>query len=361
MDRYPGLERRHDAASRSLLSRRGRVVVTPMPHAGSTPLLALLARGEGLADPAPDDWPSALRWSEAEPTVRSEAAESAEWVRLTTTRHPAARLWAAWQTVVLLGHDAAEVRFGEAAWFPRDVATVADLLAAYRSFVAALDSDLLFADPAWAPQTLLVESMPSFTHVVDHDRLEEAITLLAERLGVDAADLPADEALLLPHHPAVLDAAGAAVVNRIYGPDLTDFGHEPLAEEDGELPQEWQDRAAALLPAIAQLSEANAHRERTQRRAVEAEARAELERHRVAQLREQLDERWDSRHEHRAALVALTARLDGTEEELADARRELIDRTKGTWTPDRARQRAKNLARRVRNRVTTGKEARADG
>lgn len=369
MDRYPGLERRHDAAFHSLISRRARVVLTPLPFAGSTPLVRLFARGEAVDDlftdgaqhgrstPTihdPTAWPTALRWHAVDATVRTEAGESGEWLRLTTTREPGARLWEAWQSVILLGGADAAARFGDAEWFPRDVLTVEELLAAFRSFVHALDSELLFADPAWTPQTLLVESMPTFTHRIDAADLDQAVALLADRLGV-ATDGVAPDPILLPYVPEVYDAATAALVNRCYRPDREAYGYAALDETDAELPAQWRHSAEILLPALAQLAEANALRERAEHARVDAEAERDLERQRVAQLREHLDEQWDSHHDDRAALVALTARLDDTEQELAGARRTIIDRTKGGGA-ERTRERAKTLARRVRRRVAAAKE-----
>lgn len=370
MDRFPALERVRHAELHTVFHPEARVLLIPLPGAGSTPLLDLMSRAigadRGVID-RPDipsaatalhdaaAWPAENRWSELGEGQRQEITTATDWLRVTVTADPAARLWAAWQHVVLLRHEQADARFAEESWFPDTITDTTDLLAAFRRFVRALgEGDLLFQEPWWTPQSLLLETMPAPTRVFADHQSSEAVALLGERLGVPTVDLVADAPAPIPYHPGVYDAVTASLVNRIHAADRQAWDYPALAEIDVELPPEWRELASSLLPVVRDLAERNVRHEELRRRWLAAEKQVDLERTRNQHLRDRLDERWDERSSDRAAIVALTTRADNAEEDLARAQqlvaelRSRIDQPTG-W--QRARAGARNVARRTRDRM----------
>lgn len=375
MDRYPALERVRHAELHAVIDTDARVLVVPVPGAGTTPLLDLIARAAKADEPAIDGrdtssaaaalhdiarWPAEHRWSDLAAERRDEIANAEDWLRIASTADPAARLWAAWQYVVLLRQDEADARFGEQSWFPGRIADVTELVDAFRSFVRALDQgDLLFQEPRWTPQSLLLEQMPAGIRVHDEHQVAEAVALLGERLGVAPAGPLVEETVPFAYHPGVYDAATAAIVNRVYEPDRQRWNYPALVEDDTELPALWRDVAAGLLPVVLDLAERNVRHAELRRRWLAAEKQVDLERGRNAQLRERLDQRWDTAPVDRAGLVALMERADTAEADLAGAHHQLAwlrEATNGSATWRRTKQRTRATARRVRDRLRNTKD-----
>jgi hypothetical protein len=238
-----------------------RVLFLPVPKAGCTSVLWLLAELAGLseehfarstlpeASPALTVHDMSLWADEHRLAGDSPALTEDGWLRFTLVRDPAHRLWSAWQSKLLLREPRFVEAFGDAPWFPRVPERPADLVEDFRRFVAALASDGV-EDVHWAVQHDLVAQLP-LTHVGRVERMDETLALL--RVHVPAALWPARSAREnrspLPMPPHAYDDDAAAVLQDRYRADFLHFGYPPPAGVPGDAP-EWERRIAPLLPVL---------------------------------------------------------------------------------------------------------------
>src|SRR5690606_31790166 len=149
---------------------------------------------------------------------------ASDWMRLTVVRDPAPRLWSAWQSKVLLQEPRFVRRFADEPWWPADVRTVDDVVAAFRDFVRALDTDPDLAphDAPWGPQTARLDGYP-MTSAGQAESPEGTRGAIAAHIGAPgrlAGPVPRENANPLPYSPCVYDAATAAVLNRVFAADF---------------------------------------------------------------------------------------------------------------------------------------------
>jgi hypothetical protein len=310
-----------------------RVLYVPVPKAGWTSLLWLLAGPAGLA---PEDFARSVKpevtpamavhdmkvWhargyvlAALDPQARAEALTGEGWFRFTVVRDPAARLWSAWQSKVLLREPYYRERFGDQPWFPRVPESPADVVEDFRAFVAAVSARAWaddVTDKHWAPQHLLVERLP-VDHVGHVTRLDETVDALRAHLGgrADAlGSLTRDNRALLPYDPCVYGAAGTDTLGSLFAEDYARFGYAPTGDAETAAPDRtdpsapgdpgpagaraaWEARVADRLDVVREVAARHErltayHRETTRRRG-ELRRRLDAERARTTALRRQRD------------------------------------------------------------------------
>jgi hypothetical protein len=241
-----------------------RVLYLPMPKAGCTTVLWLLAELAGLPVETFDRsaWPGVSpalvihdmnlwglghRLSDYEGAERERVLTEEGWFRFSLVRHPATRLWSAWQSKLLLREPRFVATFAEEPWFPRMPERPAELVEDFRRFVAAVASGAA-EDVHWAVQHDLVKQLP-LDHVGRLEQLDDTLESLRAHLGSDA--LPPEKGREnrspLPMPPGAYDEPAAAALHQHYRPDFEHYGYEPVRPSDDGAAAEWEERVAPLL------------------------------------------------------------------------------------------------------------------
>ncbi len=289
-DKFPG---QHHVEFRTIVLPNRKIVFVPMLKAGCTSLLWMLARVAGLkarrfersvlgaVSPAMtihtmSAWPDPLRWSSLTDEQKDAIAADDSWLRFTTVRDPATRLWSAWQSKLLLREPGFTRRFGDEAWFPRIPTEPHEVVEDFRAFVRSLVSDNPPYDAHWGPQTDFIAAAPPLTHVGRLESLDETTRLVEQHLGPDVQTVTGQQEnrSLLRYHRALYDDETAAVVNTYYANDFTQLGYEPLASSpDAAALESWSDQAAGRLDPIGALCGAHARIEELHKHAKTAKGR----------------------------------------------------------------------------------------
>jgi hypothetical protein len=265
----------HHVAQRAIVLPHLRILFLPTPKGAATTMLWLLADLAGIAREtfAPSDisepssaltihdmtlWPEQYRLAQYDEAERERMLAEDGWFRFSIVRHPAPRLWSAWQSKLLLREPRFFETFGEEPWFPRVPERPADVVTDFRRFVAAVAAGEA-EDVHWAVQADLVSQLP-LTHV---GRLESIDRTLAElRAHASDAPWPADlrreNRTLLAMPPGLYDTSTAQLLHGRYAADFETFGYEPVAVETDADNGEWEARTEALLPAIHEVIDKHA-------------------------------------------------------------------------------------------------------
>lgn len=259
------------ALLRSVILPERKVVFVPMPKAGCTSLLWMLAdiagykkdrfhRSTGRAVSQEmtihdiNTWGSRHRWKDLSQEERDRIARDDSWLRFTTVRDPAARLWSAWQSKLLLREPAIADKFTERSWFPRIPQSTNDIREDFLSFVKALAEPPTTRpfDVHWAPQTDILRTAPAPTYVGHVETMGDVVAFLTNRLGPVVARFrpPRENSSLLRYDPAVYDEESVDLVNELYARDFAELGYPPLRCTQSDF-RHWEaDSNSTLLVAI---------------------------------------------------------------------------------------------------------------
>jgi len=249
---------REHVRQRTIVLPEHRVLFFPMPKAGCTSTLWLLAAVVGLS---PDDfarsalpevspalvvhdlgrWPRRFRLGELGPAEAKPALHDDGWFRFTVVRDPGPRLWSAWQSKLLMREPRFVETYGGFPWFPEPPSKRAPerVLDAFRGFVVGIAdqwADEPIRDPHWTPQSEIVGSI-ALNHVGRLESLDATIAALREHVG-DRPEferpVPRENRTPLRYDPLVYDDASAAVVRDLYRDDFEQFGYPPLVTNDDD-------------------------------------------------------------------------------------------------------------------------------
>jgi hypothetical protein len=254
-----------------------RVVFVPIPKAGVTTILWILARlaglplwrfaGSALAEPTPaltvhdmSLWEEKYRFLSYVGTEGERVLEEDGWFRFSVVRHPGTRLWSAWQSKLLLREPRFVQRFGDEPWFPRLPEEPDNVLTDFRRFIAAL-CEAEADDVHWTAQHPILEHFP-LDHVGRVEQLDETLRLLRQHVGESRwpTETLDENKSLLPMPSVAFDAAAAAVVNERYSGDFERYGYEPVSSGPigGVEGEDWAERVGALLPGVREVAVRNA-------------------------------------------------------------------------------------------------------
>ena len=254
--------------SRTVVLRDQRILYLAMPKAGCTTILWLLADLAGIPAEAFErsTWPGVYPaltvhdmsvWGEGY-RLADYAGEEREriltedgWFRFSAVRHPAPRLWSAWQSKLLLREPRFLAEYGEEPWFPKLPERPADVLEEFRRFVAAVGTGEA-VDVHWAVQHELAAQLP-LGYVGRLEELDETLALLNEHVsgGLDGDSAGRENRSPLPLPPVAYDEATAATLHEAYRADFEHYGYDPVEPvEDASRTAAWEEQVAPLLPVI---------------------------------------------------------------------------------------------------------------
>jgi hypothetical protein len=244
-----------------------RVLYLPMPKAACTSILWLLSEIGGMSPEtfARSDaveasaaltihdmtlWEEQYRLASYEGEERDRILSEDGWLRFSTVRHPAPRLWSAWHSKLLLREPRFVATFGDAPWFPRLPERADELVEDFRRFVRALPGGAA-EDVHWSVQHDLIRQLP-LTHVGRVERLADTLARLRAHVSEDAwpPERRRDNRTFLPMPAFAYDEATAAIVHERYRADFEHYGYDPIDVADGPDTAEWEARVEVLLPAL---------------------------------------------------------------------------------------------------------------
>jgi Sulfotransferase family len=252
-----------------------RILFLPMPKAGCTSVLWLLAELAGIPAEAFSQsslpevspaltihdmslWGEGRRLGDYEGEERKRVLTEEGWLRFSVVRHPAPRLWSAWQSKLLLREPRFLATFGEQPWFPRLPDEPDDLIEDFRRFVAALPGGSA-EDVHWAVQWQLAAQLP-LKHVGRLDALDETLGLLRAHLSEDV-ELPAgneENRMALPLPPGAYDDVSRQVLHDRYREDFEHFGFARVEpHEDEEDTARWDESVRPLIPMLQDMIDKN--------------------------------------------------------------------------------------------------------
>jgi Sulfotransferase family len=244
-----------------------RVLFLPVPKAGCTSVLWVLSGLAGIPpetfarSPMPEVTPALTvhdmnlwrpehRLAEYSESERDRLLSEDGWFRFSIVRHPATRLWSAWQSKLLLREPRFVEDFGTEPWFPRIPERPADLVEDFRRFVAAVGRGEA-EDVHWAVQDELVAQLP-LDHVGRVERLDDTLALLREHLlaRVWPADSGRENRSPLAMPPHVYDSAAAEVLSRHYRADFRRYGYGAALLDGAATAGDWAARVEPLLGVL---------------------------------------------------------------------------------------------------------------
>jgi hypothetical protein len=269
---WPSRLREH-VQQRTIVLPDEKVLFFPMPKAGCTSTLWLLAERAGLSaddfsrSASPEispallvhdlaRWPARHRLGQLEPADRDRALHEDGWFRFTIVRDPAPRLWSAWQSKLLLREPKFVMKFGAEPWFPRIPRDPQQILDDFYAFVAVLDRDGT-EDVHWAVQSDLSGELP-----LDHVGRVETIDAMTSALRAHLGDtdpggpLRRDNRSPLPMPAAAFPSDVAAVVDAHYRADFAAFGYPTVASRPVTT-DDWAATVTPLLPLVRDLIDHN--------------------------------------------------------------------------------------------------------
>ena len=260
---------------RTIVLPEFRVVFLPIPKAGCTSVLWLLAdlleiprelfAFSTLPEVSPSLtvhdmslWGAGRRLADFGGEERERVLGEAGWLRFTVVRHPAKRLWSAWQSKLLLREPRFVQQFGDEAWFPKPPEDPSDIIDDFQRFVAALPETGLL-DVHWAVQDELSRQLP-LDHIGRVEELDQTLARLAEHLG---RDLPIQQQrenrTALPLPAAAFDDGTQATIEEVYRVDFERFGYNPSsAPAEGLGDEEWRSAASPLMQLLRDTIDRNA-------------------------------------------------------------------------------------------------------
>ena len=274
-DTVPGPPFSQHVLHRTIVLPELRVLFVPIPKAGCTTVLWLLADLAGIpAEAFPQStlpevspaltvhdmslWREEFRLANYEGFQRERMLTEDGWFRFSTVRHPGTRLWSAWQSKLLLREPRFVETFGDEPWFPRVPERPSDLVEDFRRFVAALPTGEA-EDVHWAVQHDLVTQLP-LNHVGRVERLPETLARLREHVSEERwpAEAERQNRAPLPMPPGLYDEAAARVLADRYRADFDHFDYDRTALDGDVSAGVWEKRVAAVIPMIRDTIDRNA-------------------------------------------------------------------------------------------------------
>ncbi len=261
---------------RTVVLPESRVLYLPVPKAGATTILWLLAELagiplEGFSRSATPDVSPAMTvhnmsvWGREHRLVgysgeaRERVLNEEGWFRFSVVRHPANRVWSAWQSKLLLREPRFLTMFGEESWFPRVPDRPQDLVDDFRAFLAAVTEGAA-DDVHWSVQHDLVEQLP-LTHVGRVEALDETLALLRAHVGGHSwpPETRRENRTPLELPPAAYDETSAAALNEHYAADFHHYRYDLVEPpDDAARMVAWDEQVAPLLPLVRDTIEKHA-------------------------------------------------------------------------------------------------------
>jgi hypothetical protein len=208
------------------------------------------------------------------------------WFIFAVVRHPAARVWSAWQSKLLLREPAWAQRFGAEPWFPRVPSTTEEIGEDFAKFVAFIEQEpehAIARNRHVAPQhRLLVPDRMPYSRIYGTREipvlLEDLERHLREQGWDGTLELPkSNETPLRPIRSFFTDDVRASI-RRVYREDFERFDYEDDLPEGLHRRDRYDDAALAevtrLIERAERIDDVIARAREFQHAATEAETRA---------------------------------------------------------------------------------------
>ena len=181
------------------------------------------------------------------------------WFVFTVVRHPAARLFSAWQSKLLLREPKYAERYGDAPWFPRLPRSTDEVVEDFGRFAAAIAADPkrgVMRDRHFMPQW--VEAAPDrmpYSRIYDTREIPELLEHLGTHLRANGyageLRLPRSNESPLAPIAALYTPAVCEVLESLYGDDYRHLGYDgvapPRLDPAGAYPDAAFDEIARLV------------------------------------------------------------------------------------------------------------------
>lgn len=284
----PGARHGQHVELRTVVLPELKILYLPVLKAGCTSLLWLLSRLAGIpaetfthsvlpgVSPAltvhdMSLWGAGHRLADYEGAERERLLAEDGWLRFSVVRHPATRLWSAWQSKLLLREPRFAPVFGDQPWFPRVPSDPEQVIDDFRRFVAAV-ADGEAVDAHWAVQHDIVTQLP-LDHVGRLESLDDTHRLLRQHVPPERWPEVAfhENRAPLPFPATAFDRDAASAVNEHYRADFEHFGYEPVEpSDDAAAAAAWAERVTPVLPVLKETIDRHVRIEQLHRLAVRA-------------------------------------------------------------------------------------------
>lgn len=207
---------------------------------------------------ARDAWPDTPRLKSLTDAELAAITPENGWLVFSASRHPASRLWSAWQSKLLLRQPTYASRFGKEAWFPRLPRTSTEVLDDWFTFVEHLHDDpttRILQDPHFRPQAqLLAVHDMSYDRIYDTSEFSSLLTDLTahlRRLGWDGEiHVRRSNETPLPALAAAYPARVLDVIHGIYGADYDAFGYPRTVPRGAREEDSYSDDLVATVGIV---------------------------------------------------------------------------------------------------------------
>lgn len=206
-----------------------------------------------------------------------EITDDNGWMSFAVTRHPAARMWSAWQSKLLLREPLYMDRFGSADWLPRVPTSTGDLVEDFQRFVASVAADPdhgILQDRHFMPQVRLLNfGVTPYTRVYDTSELPSLLRALEAHLrglGWDGTLrlVRSNEMPLQPLRLAFPDDVVSAIAG-LYADDMKAFGYDdarpPKLLDTAEYPKVALEAVGMLIERAERIGKLAMHAQRLSR------------------------------------------------------------------------------------------------
>lgn len=182
------------------------------------------------------------------------------WFVFAATRHPAARLWSAWESKLLLREPKWVERFAGEPWFPRLPDTTADVVEDFARFVRAIGADPdqpVMRDRHFLPQSrLLTPDRTPYTRVYETREIPQLLEDLERHLRASGWEgsltLPPSNASPLRRLATMFTPEITETIARVYAEDFERFGYDGVQPDSLDERDEYD---ASALRAVARIAE----------------------------------------------------------------------------------------------------------
>jgi hypothetical protein len=185
------------------------------------------------------------------------------WFVFAVVRHPAARVWSAWQSKLLLREPWWVERFGEEPWFPRVPASTEDVVEDFRRFVPAIAAEpdhRIVRNRHLAPQTrMLAPDRVPYSRIYGTREipllLEDFDRHLRAQGWSGTLTLPKSNETPLRPLASMFTEPVVDGIRSLYEQDFETFGYDDVLPDGVDTSDRYSDEALAEVARLVERAE----------------------------------------------------------------------------------------------------------
>ena len=190
------------------------------------------------------------------------AVDPESWFIFGVVRHPAGRVWSAWQSKLLLQERRYMTRFADESWLPSVPASTSDVQEDFRRFVLALrgpSGARILRDPHFRPQAhMLTPEITPYRRIYRTAQMQELMADLREHTraqdGPPLPDLVASNDTPLRPLSATFTDDVVEVLEEVYADDLKSFGFDSGRPDNALAASEYEPSQLAEIDRLIERS-----------------------------------------------------------------------------------------------------------